>query len=182
MTPTSYKNAVAKVKTANDKASIVRARAMTSGNRLQIRPYDPSDWPRLCVIHDAARKDELAYTVGVAAFRSLEETFEDEGLFDAELVVAERDGTVAGFAAFDETELTWLYVDPALSRCGVGRALLRHAMNRSTGNMQIDLLEGNIPAQALYASEGFVITDRREGNLIGNESFSATGLVLRHYG
>ncbi len=155
---------------------------MTSNNRIQIRDYDPGDWARLCVIHDAARKDELAFTVGVAAFRSLEETFEDKGLFDADLVVADRDGIVAGFAAFDETELTWLYVDPALSRRGVGRALLRHAMSRSNGTMQIDLLEGNIPAQALYASEGFVITDRRKGNLIGNESFPATGLVLRHGG
>ncbi|MEL6691889.1 MAG: GNAT family N-acetyltransferase [Pseudomonadota bacterium] len=153
---------------------------MTSGNRPQIRAYDPSDWPRLCVIHDAARKDELAYKVGVAAFRSLEDTFEDEGLFDADRVVAERDGIVAGFAAFDDTELTWLYVDPALSRRGVGRALLRHAMSRSNGTMQIDLLEGNIPAQALYEAEGFVVIDRRQGNLIGNESFPATGLVLRH--
>ncbi|MEP4197996.1 MAG: GNAT family N-acetyltransferase [Aliishimia sp.] len=155
---------------------------MTSGNRLQLRAYDPSDWHRLCALHDAARKDELAYTVGVAAFRSLEDTFEDEGLFDADLVVAEQDGIVAGFAAFDETELSWLYVDPALSRRGIGRTLLRHAMGRSNGTIQIDLLEGNIPTQALYEAEGFVITDRRQGNLVGNESFPATGLVLRHGG
>jgi hypothetical protein len=28
--------------------------------RMHIRPYTPQDWPRVCAIHDAARRDELA--------------------------------------------------------------------------------------------------------------------------
>ncbi|MFG5380593.1 GNAT family N-acetyltransferase [Yoonia sp. R2-816] len=146
---------------------------------IEIRPYAEADWPRLCAIHDAARRDELALCVGVDAFRSLEDTYDSEGLFDDHLTVAELDGVVTGFAAFSQTELTWLYVDPAFHRCGVGRALLRHAVALGNGDMQIDLLEGNLPAQALYVSEGFRVTERRKGKLIGNEAFSASGLVLK---
>lgn len=39
---------------------------------MHIRPYFPSDWPRLCTIHDAARLDELRLSVGEAAFLTLE--------------------------------------------------------------------------------------------------------------
>ncbi len=150
-------------------------------NGISIRPFVEADWPRLCAIHDAARWDELKLCVGVAAFRSLEDTYQSEGLFDDHLVVAELNGVVAGFVAFDEAELTWLYVDPTHYRRGVGRALLRHAMGMGHGEIRIDLLEGNLPAQALYVSEGFQVVERREGQLIGNETFSASGLLLEHH-
>lgn len=145
---------------------------------ISIRPYQAIDWHRLCEVHDMARQDELALTVGVEAFRKLTETFQDEGLFDDELVVADLNGVVAGFVAFSQSEVTWLYVDPTFYRQGLGRALLQHAMLNAIGPMRIDLLEGNQPAQALYEKEGFVVAERRDGKLIGNESFSATGIVM----
>ncbi len=147
---------------------------------VSIRNYRAADWQHLCTIHDMARRDELACTVGVAAFRCLEDTFDDEGLFDDDLVVAELGDVVSGFVAFNQFEVTWLYVHPAYYRRGVGRALLRYVLQQSSSSIRIELLEGNTPAQQLYASEGFVVTERREGKLIGNESFSAAGLVLQN--
>ncbi|MEL6191020.1 MAG: toprim domain-containing protein, partial [Bacteroidota bacterium] len=47
---------------------------------VDIRPYQSTDWPRLCEIHDASRLDELKLSVGTEAFLTLEQTAENEGL------------------------------------------------------------------------------------------------------
>ena len=142
---------------------------------LQFLPLDQ----RLCEIHDAARLNELALTVGVDAFLTLEQTYENEGLFDDKLVVAEFDNKVQGFVAYGDAELTWLYVDPNCVRKGVGRALVRHVAADSSPEMEIELLEGNTPALQLYLSEEFKVIERIEGKLEGNEAFAAVGLILR---
>lgn len=146
---------------------------------IHIRPYQPTDWPRLCEIHDASRLDELSLTVGTEAFLPLEQTAENEGLFDSRLFVAEVNTVVQGFVAYSDEELTWLYVDPKFYKQGVGRALVRQAVADSS-SMELELLEGNSPALALYLSEGFRVIKRIEGRLEGNPDFAAVGLVLRH--
>lgn len=145
-----------------------------------IRPYESTDWSRLCDIHDTSRLDELRLTVGTNAFLTLEQTAESEGLFDDKLFVAEVDGVVQGFVAYSDEELTWLYVDPQFYKKGVGRALVRHAVADAASAIELELLEGNTPALKLYLSEGFRVIKRIEGKLEGNEDFAAVGLVLRH--
>lgn len=147
---------------------------------VNIRPYQSTDWSRLCEIHDASRLDELRLTVGTDAFLTLEQTAEGEGLFDDKLVVAEVDGVVQGFVAYSDDELTWLYVDPQSYKKGVGRSLVRHAIVDSASAIELEVLEGNTPALRLYLSEGFKVVKRSEGKLVGNEEFAAVGLVLRH--
>ena len=146
---------------------------------INVRPYESTDWSRLCEIHDASRLDELALTVGTDAFLTLEQTADNEGLFDNKLFVAEVDNVVQGFIAYRDEELAWLYVDPRFYRKGVGRALVQHAVANSAPKMEIELLEGNTPALELYLSEGFKVIKRVEGQLVGNEEFAAAGLVLR---
>ena len=146
---------------------------------ITVRPYEPTDWPRLCEIHDTSRLDELSLTVGTDAFLTLEQTAENEGLFDDKLFVAEADNVVQGFVAYSDEELAWLYVDPKFYRRGVGRALIRHVVADSAPEVEIELLEGNTPALELYLSEGFKVVKRIEGSLVGNEGFDAVGLVLR---
>ena len=145
-----------------------------------IRSYKSADWPRLCDIHDAARLDELRLTVGTEAFLMLEQTAENEGLFDDKLAVAEVNGAVQGFVAYSDTELTWLYVHPQFYQKGIGRALVRHAITDSTSALELEVLENNTPALKLYLAEGFEVIQRIEGKLEGNEAFAAVGLVLRH--
>ncbi|MEM1308462.1 MAG: GNAT family N-acetyltransferase [Cyanobacteria bacterium P01_H01_bin.153] len=152
----------------------------TNVSTVNIRPYKSTDWPRLCEIHDASRLDELGLTVGVEAFLTLEQTAENEGLFDDKLMVAEVDGVVQGFVAYSDAELTWLYVNPQFYKQGVGRALVRHVIADSTSAIELEVLEGNTPALKLYLSEDFKIIKRSEGKLVGNEEFAASGLVLRH--
>jgi ribosomal protein S18 acetylase RimI-like enzyme len=143
-----------------------------------IRPYADGDWDAIARIHDAARLDELRDSVGVAAFLTLAQTAEGEGLFDGHLWVAEVDGAVAGFVALDDDEVTWLYVDPQRYRRGVGRALLRHALAAAGPRVEVTVLDGNPAALALYLNEGFTITETRTGSLAGNEAFAATGHIM----
>jgi ribosomal protein S18 acetylase RimI-like enzyme len=100
---------------------------------MKLRPYSPSDWERLCIVHDAARVFELEARGLSAAFLTLEATAKNEGLFDGDVVVAEAAGEVCGFVAYAEGELTWLYVEPSRFKQGIGRRLLRHAINASGG-------------------------------------------------
>ncbi|GGQ55834.1 GNAT family N-acetyltransferase [Couchioplanes azureus] len=144
-----------------------------------IRPYRDDDWPQIARIHDAARLDELRDSAGVAAFLTLAQTAEGEGLFDGRVWVAEDGGTVAGFVAHDDAEITWLYVDPARYRRGIGRALLRHAMAACDAErIEVTVLAGNAAGLALYRAEGFEITETRTGPMVGNESFTATGHIM----
>lgn len=145
-----------------------------------IRPYQTSDWQGICLVHDAARKFELEASGLADAFLTLEETGEEEGLFDATLLVAEVDGEVAGFAGFTDEEVTWLYVDPARYRQGIGRALLDAVLRESGKPLSLDVLAGNTAALALYQSAGFKIIDTISGKLAGNEQFAATAHVLHN--
>ncbi|MEH6420670.1 GNAT family N-acetyltransferase [Pseudomonas sp. CGJS7] len=145
---------------------------------LSIRPYQLSDWPRLCEIHDRARMDELRRSADVAAFRSLARTAHSEGLFQDRLDVGELDGTVQGFVAYRHNSLNWLYVHPDCYRHGVGRTLLRHAIAFAGPRFSTQALQGNEPALALYRSEGFVEVERRPGRLAGSDEFPAVGVIL----
>jgi ribosomal protein S18 acetylase RimI-like enzyme len=145
---------------------------------MRLRAYVPKDWDRLCAIHDAARKDELRAAGLAEAFLTLEQTAENEGLFNGELVVAEIDGEVQGFVAFAAGELTWLYVSPQTYRKGIGRQLLRYAVAASGGRLSAEVLVGNQPALSLYLSEGFHLLGRTNGRLAGNERYAASAFVL----
>lgn len=118
---------------------------------MTLRPYSPTDWDRPCLVHDAARVHELEASGLAAAFLSLEETADNEGLFDGEVVVAEVEGVVCGVVAYAEGELTWLYVEPSKYKQGIGRQLLRHAIMASGGNISTEVLVGNEAALALYS-------------------------------
>ncbi|MEU3207314.1 N-acetyltransferase [Streptomyces cyaneofuscatus] len=152
---------------------------------MTVRPYRSEDWDAIARIHDTARLGELRCSVGVEAFLTLAETHEEEGLFDGDLWVAEvADGAgpepvVAGFAAFADAELTWLYVDPARQRQGIGRVLLGHVLEADdSARIELTVLAGNDNARALYESAGFVVIETKTGKLAGNERFAATGHIM----
>ncbi len=144
-----------------------------------IRAYRKSDWQSLCEIHDPARLDEIGYSVGTEAFKTLEQAYVEDGLFDNALDVAEVDSKAVGFIAYSPCEITWLYVSPDHYRKGIGRALLQHALQNTSGNVTLEVLEGNFPALTLYESAGFEFKERVEGKLSGNEDVPAVGLILQ---
>ncbi len=72
--------------------------------------------------------------------------------------------------------------DPPSQRRGIGRALLRHAIDHAGSPFTLEVLEGNEPAMQLYLSHGFRIRRRRVGTLYGNEDYRAAGFVLEYGG
>lgn len=143
-----------------------------------VRPYHESDWPSLCRIHDAARLDELRSSVGLEAFLTLADTFEAEDLFGNPVWVAELEGHIVGFVAASREEITWIYVDPAMYRHGVGRALMAEVFAQADDHLELEVLDGNDGARTFYESLGFVWTSTTTGKLAGNEGFAATGHTL----
>ncbi len=148
---------------------------------IRLRQYQPKDWNAIATIHDRARLDELKASVGVEAFLSLAETAENEELFEGEVWVACDDDIVVGFVAVDSemTWISWLYVLPDRYRQGIGRRLLKQAINNCGSIVYTSVLSGNDAALNLYQSEGFKIIETKTGKLNGNESFSATGHILQ---
>lgn len=147
---------------------------------MRVRKYVPSDWTHLCVIHDAARQQELLVSGLLNAFLNLEQTAENEGLFDGLVLVAEDKNERLGFIAISDNEITWLYVSRAHQRQGVARLLVRAALESATGPVSLEVLSGNDAALNLYLSEGFEVVKQVNGKLTGNEAFAASGLVLSH--
>ena len=139
---------------------------------ITVRPYQDSDFPSLCIIHDAARMIELQLADLTPAFLPLVDVVESEGLFEYKHVeVAVLDGNVVGFSAYSDEEFAWLYVAPELHRKGIGSALVRHALETEPGLCCVEALYGNEPARRLYEAFGFEVKEIVSGWMPGNESF-----------
>lgn len=147
---------------------------------MNIRRYTNDDWPRICQIHDAARRDELSSAGLDDAFLTLEATADNEGFYDYEVMVAELDGEIQGFAAFSDVELSWLYVDPRFYRKGVGYALVKAVLAAAGTPLSVEVLDGNESALSLYRKVGFEVVGHANGRMPGNESFAVSVTELRH--
>jgi ribosomal protein S18 acetylase RimI-like enzyme len=136
----------------------------------------------MCEIHDAARKDELSSAGLEGAFLTMEETAENEGFHDYDVLVAEMDGVVQGFTAFSDVEISWLYVDPRCYRMGVGSALVEAALLATGAPMSVEVLDGNERAFSLYMKTGFGVVRHINGRMPGNERFAVSVTELRYNG
>jgi GNAT superfamily N-acetyltransferase len=87
----------------------------------------------------------------------------------ARVLIAESEGTVAGFALYYRTFSTWLgrdgiwledlFVRPTYRRRGCARALLDELRRRTDGRVEWAVLDWNEPAQEFYRSIGAVPVD-----------------------
>ena len=127
-----------------------------AGAMVKIRELIETDWPAVVRIHDAARPDELRGSCDGRAFIPLEQDPEVEALRACRILVATQADRVVGFAGIDGSYLGWLYVNPADYGQGIGRGLLRAALDLARGGPPWTIvLAGNLPAIRLYESEGF---------------------------
>ncbi len=78
----------------------------------------------------------------------------------AETWVWEADGRVVGFMALLGSEVGALFVDPAVQRVGIGRALIRRAQ-ALRGDLEVEVFERNLLGRAFYAKVGFVLMHRK---------------------
>jgi GNAT superfamily N-acetyltransferase len=139
---------------------------------IAIRPAAPAD---IATIHRYVR-ELAAFEQAPDAVVSTEGMLH-EALFGAkpaaEALIAERDGTVSGFAIFYHTFSTWtgrrgiwlddLYVTPEARGSGAGAALLEAlagiAVDRDCARFEWWVLDWNTPAIDFYRAKGAVAQD-----------------------
>ncbi len=137
-----------------------------------IREAMESDVPLILqFIRDLAEYEKLAHLV-VATEGTLRETLFGGTPF-AEVLIAEEEGTAAGFALFFHNYSTFLaqpgiyledlFVKPELRGRGYGRALLTRlaqiACERNCGRVEWAVLDWNEPSIAFYKSLGARVMD-----------------------
>ena len=116
-------------------------------------------------LETVTRMEQVCYSVpwSEATFRGLLRRR------DAELLVAERDGQLIGYAVFwqvlDQGELGNVAVEPAHRRHGVARVLVGRVMERAAARgvreLFLEVRPSNTGARLLYDSYGFVPVGRR---------------------
>lgn len=135
---------------------------------IMLRAYCSEDWSVVCTIHDRARPYELEGSLKPQALPSLTDDHDDlETFHRSEKFVACITEDVVGFVGVDENLVSWLYVDPNYFGLGIGRELLQLGIELAGPNAWTVVLNGNIRARRLYASEGFQIIRTFEGGYVG---------------
>ena len=119
------------------------------------RAYQEEDWKAICQIHDRARPDELLGSCDPRGFIPIEQDKEAEELKKCWKYVACDDELVVGFVGVDDKYLAWLYIDPQQYGKGIGRELLKIALQEIGEGAWTIVLDGNQKAIKLYESEGF---------------------------
>jgi ribosomal protein S18 acetylase RimI-like enzyme len=119
------------------------------------RAYQEQDWNAICQIHDRARPDELLGSCDPRGFIPIEQDKEAEELKKCWKYVACNDELVVGFVGVGGKYLAWLYIDPQQYGKGIGRELLKIALQEIGEGAWTIVLDGNRKAIKLYESEGF---------------------------
>ncbi|RIW31322.1 GNAT family N-acetyltransferase [Bacillus salacetis] len=81
---------------------------------------------------------------------------------EVELVLA--GGKVAGMMAFNESEISQLYIHVDYQGAGIGGLLLQRAKERSSGSLTLYTFEINENAQRFYEKFGFKVIGRGNDN------------------
>lgn len=101
-----------------------------------------------------------AALIGVADLPPLREDEADIARSSETFLAATVDTELVGLIAWEASavarEITRLAVHPSYARRGIGRKLLRAAMEANT-EIAVETAAANAPALALYTSEGFAI-------------------------
>jgi len=148
---------------------------MQQSGKTVIRHYEDTDWQVICQVHDRSRPHELAGSCDPRAFVPLADDPESEELPEYCLLVACCDDGIVGFTGTKADYIGWLYVDPDCWDRGIGRALLRKAMEQAGPAAWTICLSGNERALRLYSSEGFRQVEETQSD---NAGYPCTCLKL----
>jgi GNAT superfamily N-acetyltransferase len=90
--------------------------------------------------------------------------FEETVLATREVWVATGKGEAIGLMVLDQEWIDQLYVDPAMTRRGIGEALLEHAMRLRPSGLKLWTFQSNLNARRFYEAHGFVATAATAGD------------------
>jgi ribosomal protein S18 acetylase RimI-like enzyme len=81
-----------------------------------------------------------------------------------EIAIATVDEKVVGMIAYNESEISQLYIHTGYQHSGIGKKLLEKAKEQSTGRLTLHTFEVNKIAQRFYEKNGFEIIGRGHEN------------------
>ena len=162
-----YPNATTLIELAYSGATVVeplyirRPDAYPAPKGVEFRNWNQMD---LVPIFDI---EKVSYQVQPWSMSQLKEEFAAKNRY---YLVAQKENKVVGYVGamlIDEgLEILTLTVEPNSRRLGVGRELLRrvadYARNQKCKSILLEMREGNIEAQGLYESFGFIQISRRD--------------------
>ena len=138
---------------------------MTTGHapRIVLRPARPDE---RVMLEDIQRRASLVSETWRASLLAHPDaiTLDEADITDGSVIVAESDGTLAGFAvvlrrAPSACDLDGLFVEPERWRRGIGRALVRQAERLAACRGAADMtVTAGHEAQTFYEVLGFVAT------------------------
>jgi ribosomal-protein-alanine acetyltransferase len=149
-------------------AAVARRHALQHFNWKQIGLVQKQLWNELLdssgLILRPGKESDLAEVARIQATADKASHWEPEAYLTYHLWVAEKDGSIVGFAVHrsldeEEMELLNIAVDPHYRRSGVATRLIG---NIDSPNVLLEVRESNFDAQKLYQKLGFIEIGRRE--------------------
>jgi GNAT superfamily N-acetyltransferase len=132
-----------------------------------LRPVRPTDAPEVAEVFLAARAEAMAYLPDLHTEAETRAWIRDVVLPGYEVVVAEVEGRVTGFAALDADMLGHLYVHADLQGQGLGSALLARAQELRPNGFRLWVFQRNTRARRFYEQRGLRLVELTDG--AGNE-------------
>ena len=118
-------------------------------------------------IHLLARRESMPYLPDVHTDEETRAYFRGVVRASDEVVVAESEGQVVGFAALRAELLEHLYVHPRFQGRGIGSALLERAKELSPQGFRLWVFQRNEEARRFYERRGLRVVELTDG--AGNE-------------
>lgn len=132
------------------------------------RAYTQQDWEVVREIYDLAKPDEMLGAVPIASILPLAKDAEMLKLFrESEIIVAEENKEIVGFAGYKGSFISWLFVHPAHRKKGIASSLVISMVNSLEGDAALNVAKTNISARKLYSRLGFIVEREYEGQFNG---------------
>jgi GNAT superfamily N-acetyltransferase len=127
-----------------------------------LRPAGSADAAEIAEIFLEAHADAMPYLPRLHTDDEVRGWIRDVVLPGDEVVVAEVDGRLAGFAALDEDLLDHIYVHPELQGRGIGDALLARVKELRPGGFRLWVFQRNT-ARRFYERRGLRLVELTDG-------------------
>lgn len=144
-----------------------------------ISAYTNADWNRILDIFSRAKPDELEGSVAREAIVPLPE---DAGLLESfhgsRVLVARENDQILGYIGYRQDLISFLFVDPAHYRTGIGSRLLAHVLPLMGNKAWLLVAKTNRAAIALYQKFGFTVAEEFTGKYNGKIPLAVLRLAL----
>lgn len=130
-----------------------------------VREATPADAAAIARVHIVSREVTMPYLPPrKRTDAEVEWWVEHVVLAKSAVWVAERAGTVVGYAAVEGDVLDALYLLPEARRQGIGTQLLERARRHSPSGLTLFVFQRNTDARAFYGRHGFTVVDTNDGS------------------